>query len=72
MAPPPATRRLEVEIAAHLQRGLTYAAVALALATTRHVVEYTARRLGIKRPPGRPRASAPDRIPSAAPPPPRW
>lgn len=72
MADDHATRRLEAAIVERLGRGLTYAAIARGLDTTRHVVEYTARRLGIRRPPGRPRASDPDRIPSTVAPPSRW
>lgn len=64
------TRRYEAMIADRIARGLTYAAIADELASlgvTYDVVRGTARRRGIRRPPGRPRASAPRIIPSRAP-----
>lgn len=66
------TRRLEYAIAPRLRRGMTYRAIARELRTTAHVVEYTARRMGIRRAPGRPRKGEPSLIPSMVPPPARW
>ena len=70
-----ATRRYEAMIGDRIRAGSTFRAIAVALGelgVTLDVVRYTARRLGIRRPPGRPRASAPGVIPSRAPRPTRW
>jgi hypothetical protein len=67
-----ATYRKEGAIRVGLERGLTYAAIAVAAGVTRRVVRYTAERLGIRRAPGRPRATAPSLIPSRSSPPSRW
>ena len=69
------TYRQESAILALVERGLTYAAIARALdgeGVTPAIARNTARRCGVHRQPGRPRASDPDRIPSAVPPVTRW
>lgn len=67
-----ATYRYELRIVELLGEGLTFAAVAAAVGVTRRVVRYTAERLNIRRPAGRPRATAPTLIPSRSPAPSRW
>jgi hypothetical protein len=69
------TRRHEAAIMALVRRGLTYPAIARLLAdrgVTYDIARGTARRMGIRRPAGRPRASAPSTIPSRSTPPARW
>jgi len=64
------TRRYEAMIVDRIADGLTYAAIADELASlgvTYGVVRCTARRRGVRRPPGRPRAAEPRLIPSRAP-----
>jgi DNA-binding NarL/FixJ family response regulator len=69
------THRQERQIAERLDQGLTYAAIARELAAsgvTRAIVDHTARRLRVRRAPGRPRATAPHLIPARTSPPSRW
>lgn len=69
------TYRLESPILERIRAGVTFRAIADELAglgATLRSVRYTAERLRIRRPPGRPRRSAPDLIPSAVPAPARW
>jgi hypothetical protein len=73
--PSTVTRRLEGPIMALVRRGLTYRAIARLLereGVTYDIARETARRMGVKRPAGRPRASAPSTIPSRSAAPVRW
>jgi hypothetical protein len=73
--PSTVTRRLEGPIMALVRRGLTYRAIARLLereGVTYDIARETAIRMGIRRPAGRPRATAPSTIPSRSTPPARW
>ena len=65
----------EAAIMALVARGLTYTAIAARLAAagvTYAIARWTAYRLGVRRPAGRPRSTAPSLIPSRSTPPARW